>query len=201
MRRTRNDGTKVWHNPEVDPPARRRQGSAASGESHADRREVKQHRAALEALFAPRKDPEAPPGPDGQKPAPSKPPGRIVLSAPPESDPKAAERQRLLGKLLFADGRTPISKAAAEFLRAGFTFPDEQDVQLQLLEHSDETQVRAAIEVLGRLLAGELPKRRAVLESRLRRIEQFADEPATRAAAEQLRRAVGARPTAPPGRS
>lgn len=201
MRRTRNDGTKVWHNPEVDTPARRRHtaGSRAAGGPRAeDAREVKQHRAALEALFAPRKE-EPAPREGGAKGAASssKGPGRIVLSPAPQSDPGHASRQKLLGKLLFADGRSQISKAAADFLRAGFTFPDEQDVQLQLLEHSDEAQVRAAIDTLTRLLAGELPKRRAVLESRLRRIEQFAEEPATRECAERLRRSVSGRPSGP----
>jgi hypothetical protein len=46
----------------------------------------------------------------------------------------------------------------------------------------------------------ELPKRRAVLESRLRRIEQFAEDADTRRAAERLRRRVTGRPEeqAPP---
>jgi uncharacterized small protein (DUF1192 family) len=119
---------------------------------------------------------------------------RIVLAPPPQSDPQATERQRLLGKLLGAEGRPKIAKAATEFLRAGFTFPEEQDVYLQLLEHTDETHVRSAIDMLATLLVGELPKRRAVLESRLRRIEQFAEDADTRRAAERLRRRVTGRP-------
>jgi hypothetical protein len=203
MRRTRNDGTKVWHNPEVDTPARRREASSQRASGAPDRGEVKQHRAALEALFAPRKDDAQRPG-DGTKvegagprSSAGKAPGRIVLAPPPQSDPSAASRQKLLGKLLVADGRSQISKAASELLRAGFTFPEEQDVQLQLLEHSDEEKVRDAIDALERLVVAELPKRRAVLESRLRRIEQFAEEASTRAAAERLRRSVSGRPSSP----
>jgi len=124
-------------------------------------------------------------------------PGRIVLAPPPQTDPRTTERQRLLGKLLLAQGRPNISKAADEFLRAGFTFPEDQDVHLQLLEHTDEDKVREAIDALSGLLVGELPKRRAVLESRLRRIEEFAEEEATRAAAERLRRSVSGRPASP----
>jgi hypothetical protein len=66
-----------------------------------------------------------------------------------------------------------------------------------MLEHADETRVREAIGALGALLVGELPKRRAVLESRLRRIEQFAEDHDTREGAADLRRKVsgrGARP-------
>ena len=201
MRRTRNDGTKVWHNPDVDTFARRRgQGSAKPlAERPEDRRAAKEHRAALEALFAPRKDPapepvaaEAP-----RAPAPPKSAGRIVLAPPPQSDPKTAERQRLLSKLLLAEGRPGVSKAANDFLRAGFTFPDEQDVHLQLLEHTSEEHVKNAIDALAVLLVSELPKRRAVLESRLRRIEEFAEEAGTRCAAERLRRQVSGRPESP----
>jgi hypothetical protein len=198
MRRTRNDGTKVWHNPEVDTPARRRsQAAGRTPEVLADKREVKQHRAALEALFSPRKHADVKAPGDGRTDGAStvaKTAGRIVLAPPPQSDPKTAERQKLLGKLLVAEGRPQISKAANEFLRAGFTFPVEQDVQLQLLEHNNEEHVLTAIDALHALLVGELPKRKSMLESRLRRIEQFAEDPATREAAERLRRSVSGRP-------
>lgn len=212
MRRTRS-GTKVWHNPELDTFAKRRLGGGGGDTSSAEeRREAKKHRAALEALFAPRKDKEkdkvpadAPaegasaPGPrpaESGKGARVPAANRIVLAPPPEADPKAGERQRLLARLLLAEGRPGITKAADDFLRAGFQFPDEQDVQLQLLEHSDERRVCAAIDKLATLLAGELPKRRAVLESRLRRIEEYAEDGATRAAATRLRRRVSGRPEA-----
>jgi hypothetical protein len=200
MRRTK-DATKVWHNPELNTfSPRGGTGGVARvpTDNPEDRRATKQHRAALEALFAPK-----PPEPDPQDPAKprasgaGKNGGRIVLASAPSSDPRTAERQKLLGKLLVAEGRPKISKAADDFFKAGFTLPEEQDVYLQLLEHADEEHVRAAIDMLGTILAGELPKRRAVLESRLRRIEQFAEEAATRDAAERLRRRVGGRSEAP----
>jgi uncharacterized small protein (DUF1192 family) len=202
MRRLRRDATKVWHNPEIQTfPRRSEQGGAAarSSGSRQDAQETKKHRAALEALFAPRQEPEPDSGKGGARKiardgAGVKAVSRIVLAPPPQSDPQATERQRLLGKLLGAEGRPKIAKAATEFLRAGFTFPEEQDVYLQLLEHTDETHVRSAIDMLATLLVGELPKRRAVLESRLRRIEQFAEDADTRRAAERLRRRVTGRP-------
>jgi hypothetical protein len=206
MQRMRKDATRVWHNPELNTFSRRGGGNggvAAPADNAEDRRSAKQHRAALEALFAPKRDPEAPDGAAAAGPTSrANGGGRIVLTAPAQSDPRTVERQKLLGKLLVAEGRPKISKAADDFFKAGFTLPEEQDVYLQLLEHSDEERVRGALDVLGAILAGELPKRRAVLESRLRRIEQFAEEAATREAAERLRRRVGGRgesPSTPPG--
>ncbi len=211
MRRIRKDATKVWHNPELNTFSRRGGGNGGVARppeaTPEDRRSAKAHRAALEALFAPKREGES--GPDGgdagpRASSPAKASGRIVLAPPPQSDPRTAERQKLLGRLLVAEGRPKISKAADDFLKAGFSLPEEQDVYLQLLEHADEEHVRGAIDMLGTILAGELPKRRAVLESRLRRIEQFAEEAATREAAERLRRRVGGRgetPSTPPSQA
>ncbi|MDI3283706.1 hypothetical protein [Polyangium sp. 15x6] len=193
----RKDETKVWHNPELAPFARAPKTGSTSRNSttQQDSRVAKEHRAALEALFAPRRDPEPEGSKNGKNGRDSTPkPGRIVLAPPPQSDPRATERQRLLGKLLGAEGRPHITKAANEFLGAGFNFPDDQDVHLKLLEHSDESRVREALSSLSSLLVGELPKRRAVLESRLRRIEEFAEDESTRDAAAQLRRQVSGRP-------
>jgi hypothetical protein len=200
MRRMRNrDATKVWHNPEIMAGSRgRAPATPRPTETAEDRRVAEENRAALEALFAPKKegddDRERRAAPSAASaPATSSKPGRIVLPPPPDPDPRAAERQKLLAKLLRAAGRPAVSQAANEFLRAGFVFPDEQDVHLQLLEHASEDHVCTAIDKLATILAGEVPQRRAVLESRLRRIEQFADEAATRAAAERLRRQVSGR--------
>jgi hypothetical protein len=198
MRRMRKDETKVWHNPELAPHTRAQNngGPGRNGNNAQDNRAAKEHRAALEALFAPRQEPEPSAngknGKAGQGPTPK--PGRIVLVPAPQSDPRGVERQRLLSKLLGAEGRPHITKAANEFLNAGFTFPEDQDVHLKLLEHSDEARVCDAIAALTTLLAGELAKRRAVLESRLRRIEEFAEDETTRDAAAQLRRKVCGRP-------
>jgi len=207
MRRTRKDATtKVWHNPELNTFAKRGGGNGgvarAPADNAEDRRDAKQHRAALEALFAPKaakpagREPEAE---EGARNGAAKPAQRIVLAPAPNADPRTLERQKLLNKLLIAEGRPSVSKAADAFLTAGFTFPEEQDVYLQLLEHANEEHVRGAIDVLDGILAGELPRRRAVLESRLRRIEQFAEDASTRTAAERLRRRVGGRAVTPAG--
>lgn len=153
---------------------------------------AKQYRSALEALFTPK--PEA----EETKPVPlPKTAARIVLPPNPDADPRNEERRRLLGKVLNASGPASISKAADAFLGAGFTFPIDQDVYVQLLEHVDEARVRDAIIQLTDIFAGELPKRRPIVEQRLRRIEDQADETATRDAAAALRRMLHGRGAGP----
>jgi len=85
-----------------------------------------------------------------------------------------------------------ISRAADECRRAGVEFPSSQAVQLQLLEHVDESLARDALAALGRLLSAEAPLKRPILEQRLKRLEDSADEEATRAAAAELRRSLRA---------
>lgn len=150
---------------------------------------AREHRTALEALFAPKVE-------EAKSVAP-KAAARIVLAPNPNTDPKHTERRRLLDKLLAAAGAGPISKVAEEFLAAGFVFPDEQEIYLQLLEHADETRVGEAVDALAKILVGELPKRKPVLDQRLRRIEEHAENPATRETASALRRLIHGRPSLP----
>jgi len=102
------------------------------------------------------------------------------------------ERRRLLQRLLDCEGRSAISHAAEAYLNAGFEFPDDQEVQLQLLEHFNEDRARSAINELQVIVAREAPKKRPVFEQRLRRLEEYADELSTREAAATLRRAIRA---------
>jgi hypothetical protein len=181
MRRMRNGGPKVWHNPDVDIPVRGRPQRAAP------RPAPSASRLALEALFAPKADGAAPRADEGRVVAGrGARGGRIVAAATGEVDPRTLERERLLARLLEAEGRPNITRAANDLVQAGFELPDQQAVQLQLLEHQDEAQVKDAIERLSVVLANEPPSRRAVLESRLRRIEEYADDPGTRDAARGL---------------
>jgi len=153
---------------------------------------TKQYRKALEALFSPKK-------PDEEPAALPKTAARIVLPPNPEADPRNEERRKLLGRVLAASGPASISKAANEFIEAGFDFPEDQEVYLQLLEHTSEDRVRDAIDRLAMILAGQVPKRKPVLEQRLRRIEEHAEEASTRDAAASLRRLVHGRPQASAG--
>jgi hypothetical protein len=183
MRRKRHKETQVWHDPHLTAAGRRKVQAAekAVATDGAD-------------------DPADPLGRrrNRQRAPESKRDGvRIVARPSGVVDPREAERERLLGKLLAVEGRPAISRAAQAFLEAGFEFPRSQFVWLQLLEHSDEQTVGRAIEQLTTILADEAPTRWAVLESRLRRIEQFADEGTIRDAAGDLRRLINGRWVAP----
>ena len=115
---------------------------------------------------------------------------RIVATSSLAADAGRVERERLLARFMASQGRALISRSADECRRAGVEFPREQAVQLQLLEHVDEALARDAIAVLGEILAAEPPAKRPILEQRLRRLEDTADEEATRIAAADLRRAL-----------
>jgi hypothetical protein len=88
------------------------------------------------------------------------------------------------------EGRGAITRAADQYLRAGFDFPVEQPVQLQLLEHLDEGLVRGAIDALRTIVSNEPPLKRPIFEQRLKRLEDSAEEEATRSAATELRRVL-----------
>jgi hypothetical protein len=174
MRRPRHEAPKVWHNPDVVQP----RGSP---------RPTKQP--------APEPPPQASP-PSGARRGRV---GKIVvrLAAAPV-DPRDAERDRLVERLRVAEGRPAITRAAKDLAHAGFELPqDDQIVFLQLLEHSDEERVRDAISRLDALVSAEPVKRFTVLDSRLRRLEELADEGPTREAARALRRRVTGRPGVP----
>jgi len=142
------------------------------------------HRAALEALFAPKVTPPLAP--------PSKRESAKMVRVPAKDlhDPREVERTALTAKLVASEGRVAIARAVNALERAGFDLPDEQETYVQLLDHGDEARVRGALEALSRLLDNEAPKRRAVLDSRVRRIEECADEAPTRELAATVRKKI-----------
>jgi hypothetical protein len=196
MRRIRSDGPKVWHNPDVVVPhvrGKQRPAQQARPAVHPPTEGANGHIAqggAGQSGPGPSGPGQSGPGQNG-KPGRA---GRVVVVPARVLDAKEAERERLLERLLLAEGRPRITSAADAFLTAGFSFPLDQDVQLQLLEHRDEGVIRAAIEAWTALLAEEAPRRRAVLESRLKRIQELAEEDDTKAAARRLFRLVTGRP-------
>lgn len=172
-----------------DSVGERRRDEVASNSAQA-----REARSALEALFSPKVEPVQPVQEVRSAP-------RIVLPPTPNADPKTTERRRLLSKLLTVSGPAAISKVADEFVTQGFQWPDDQEVHLQLLEHTNEQRVREAVDALSKILAGELPKRKHVLDQRLRRIEEHAEDDGTRNAAGVLRKLIHGRPLTPqPGR-
>jgi hypothetical protein len=129
---------------------------------------------------------------NGRSATPVRRTARIVQLDGKPLDEREIERRRLLQRLLDCEGRSAISRAAEAYLEAGFEFPEDQEVQLQLLEHFNEDRARAAVNVLQVIMAREAPKKRPVFEQRLRRLEEYADELVTREAAATLRRAIRA---------
>jgi hypothetical protein len=121
------------------------------------------------------------------EPAPKR-SARIVQPKSGLGDEREKLRAKLLSKLLTSEGRGAISRAADELAKAGFEAPAEQQYQLQLLEHFDESRARDAMQALAALLEREPPIKRPVLQQRLRRLEEHAEEQLTREAAATLRR-------------
>jgi hypothetical protein len=115
---------------------------------------------------------------------------RIVSASTQDVDGRLLERERLLSRILSSQGRGAITRAADQYRRAGFDFPIEQAVQLQLLEHLDEGLVRGAIAALRGIVVSEPPLKRPIFEQRLKRLEDSAEEESTRTAAAELRRAL-----------
>ena len=115
---------------------------------------------------------------------------KIIVPKAPSTDPRVIERERLVAQLLAAQGRPAVTRATETLLGAGHELPDTQEAHLQVLEHSDEARVRASLLALDAMFSShrEQVKRRPVLEQRLKRIEEFAEETATRDAAAALRR-------------
>ena len=115
---------------------------------------------------------------------------RIVRPTAASADEREREREKLLGRLLGAEGRSAVTRAAADYTGGGFDFPRDQPVQLKLLEHLDEEVIRGAIATLNELYADEPATKRPLLEQRLKRLEDTAEDAATRHAASELRRSL-----------
>jgi hypothetical protein len=98
--------------------------------------------------------------------------------------------QQLLDRLVRSQGRGAISRAADDLWESKFVAPRQQEIQIQLLEHENEQRARDAVFVMAELLQREAPIKRPVLDQRLRRLEQSAEDPITRDAAGALRRSM-----------
>ena len=108
----------------------------------------------------------------------------------PALDDAELERRQLLARLLDSEGPAQVTRAANAYRKGGFRFPDEQPVQLKLLEHSDEGEVQSALVVLTALLDRQAPIQLPVFEQRLKRLEDDAEEAETRSRAAELRRVL-----------
>jgi len=122
-------------------------------------------------------------------PGPPKRAARIITQTTALDDVEL-ERRHLLSRLLDSEGASAVTRAANAYRKGGFTFPDEQPVQLKLLEHSDEGEVCHALEVLASLLDRQTPIKLPVFEQRLKRLEDSAENQETRTRAAELRRVL-----------
>jgi hypothetical protein len=113
---------------------------------------------------------------------------KIIVPRGPALDRATLERERLVASLLAAQGRIAVTQTTEALLAAGHSLPDDQEAHLQVLEHADEARVRSSLAALDAILSREPARRRPVLEQRLKRIEELAEETATRESAAALRR-------------
>ncbi len=139
-------------------------------------------RAALEALFSPRNAP-SPLALDDARPR-----GARIVTRADTGGGRPTKAQALIERLTRADGRAAVTQAATDLAAAGVDVPFTQDVQLALLEHTDDTEVQRALEKLERLLVEQTPQRKPLLEARLRRLEENADEVEIRERASRVRK-------------
>jgi hypothetical protein len=113
-----------------------------------------------------------------------------IVKAPDSATGPGNREQQLLDRLVRSQGRGAISRAADDMWQSKFTLPKRQDVQIQLLEHENEHRARDAVFAMAELLQREAPIKRPVLDQRLRRLEEWAEDPITRDAAGALRRSM-----------
>jgi hypothetical protein len=141
------------------------------------------------------RSPESPEGSNGTSEASSASVGvrrravRIVKVTDNVLTPGNREQQ-LLDRLVRSQGRGAISRAADDLWESKFVAPKRQEIQIQLLEHENETRARDAVFAMAELLQREAPIKRPVLDQRLRRLETSAEDPITRDAAGALRRSM-----------
>ncbi len=152
--------------------------SAVSRSEEDDARSSSKYRAALEAMFAKKSEPVAEPVAER---------AAKIVTVPVRDEPRREERDKRLAKLMAAEGRAAVTKTCEAYLRAGFALPEEQDVMLKVLDHDEDERVLHALATLSKLLDAEAPRRRAVLEARLRRLESDSDDAGVRALAQVVR--------------
>lgn len=133
--------------------------------------------------------PATTPAPEVPSAQPAKRAARIVTSSSSLDDAEL-ERRHLLARLLDSEGPSAVTRAANAYRKGGFSFPEEQPVQLKLLEHSNEGEVCNALEVLASLLDQQTPIKLPVFEQRLKRLEDSAENQETRNRAAELRRVL-----------
>ncbi len=162
--------------PRLEKPTRRMKAASAKPRTLIDPSAIRVLPSPLEEEEAPKKRRDA----------------RIIVRKEDEIDETERQRRRLLSRYLASEGRVAITRAADEYLGAGFELPREQEAQLKLLEHFDENRAKQALAVLRELVDEEEPHQLPLLRQRLRRLEDHAEDAALRETAGELRRVLPA---------
>ncbi len=161
-------------------------------------RQSKQHRAQLDALFAKgavaelaekmgliKASPHAREPAKAEGPAPA--PPVEGPKAPPQENPKVIARK----KLLEAVGRGEITRAFDKYQKA-FGMPDDWELLELGLEHQkEESQAEVMAAITGLFDKKGPPRRSRGLASKLRFLEETAEDLEIRAAASTLRSKIG----------
>lgn len=156
--------------PRLEKPTRRMKAASAKPRTEPDAGSVRPLRAAEKV--EPKRRREA----------------RIIQRKEEDVDEKEQLRRRLLSHYMASEGRAAITRAADNYFDAGFHFPAEQGVQIRLLEHFEEKRSLAALTTLKELLSLEEPEQLPILRQRIRRLEEHAEESATKELAIELRK-------------
>ncbi|HEX2572058.1 MAG TPA: hypothetical protein VH877_21115 [Polyangia bacterium] len=168
----------------------------------AEDRASRQHRAALEALFAKGdlgklveklSPPDMHRGGDKTSSAaadapPAGPPRTAVTVG--AADSESGSRAALRKKILEAVGREQISRAIDKYVQQ-HRLPADFEVLEQALEHLREERVSEALVTLEQLLEKEKPRRSRALAGKLRFIEETSHNEELRQRATQIRAKLG----------
>ncbi|QDG50716.1 hypothetical protein FIV42_08230 [Persicimonas caeni] len=108
----------------------------------------------------------------------------------PEEGTPEAERKAAIDELRKADGFREFATAVSEYRKAGWTYPDDEDLLIRMLDHPDERVVRDALEHVADLAGRRGFDRVTPLKNRLSTIKTMSDDPRTRKAVAQVEEAI-----------
>ncbi|MBW2278449.1 MAG: hypothetical protein JRF63_13230 [Deltaproteobacteria bacterium] len=99
------------------------------------------------------------------------------LQALDDTSPEGKQRITALKKIKDAGTSLAVEKAVGVYLKS-WALPPDHDVLAQVLTCSDEEYVGQALEIIDELLSkNRPPRRKTILEQRLRRVISLSDDP------------------------
>ena len=193
---------RSWREIDARRDGARTGGPPASGESTAQAKASRAHRAALDALFekgelgryaeklglgAPgAAKPESKPAADGTGAASPAPPAK----AAPKVDEKEQDRLAQRKKILDGTTREAVGRAFDRYCKA-YGMPKDWELLERGLEHPRDDRLVEVLTEIEALLTRERPRRTRTLDGRLRLIAETHDDAELRARAQALRARLG----------